>query len=49
MQNPDVMRELQSRGAELEVRENDKKQIQVPLIPAEELQQVLAKLGLEVP
>jgi hypothetical protein len=47
LQIPEVLKQLESRGTEIELKENDKKQIQVPLISADELQQVFAKLGIE--
>ncbi len=47
LQNPEVLKQLESRGTEVEVKENDKKQIQLPLISADDLQQILAKLGIE--
>ena len=47
LDNPDVLKELRARGVELELNENDKKQIQLPLISAEDLQQTLARLGIE--
>jgi hypothetical protein len=33
---------------ELEVKENDKKQIQLTLIPAAETQRILTQLGIDV-
>lgn len=47
VQNPDLLRQLQSKGVEVELRENDKKQIQLPLISAEDYQQILARLGID--
>lgn len=46
VQNPEVIKELESRGTEVEVKENDSKQIQLPVISASDFQQVLTKLGL---
>ena len=48
LQNPDVLKEMQSKGTEVELKENDKKQIQLPLITAGDMQQIYAKLGIEV-
>lgn len=47
LQNPDVIKQIESKGADVELAEKDKKQIQLPLISADEFQQVLAKLGLD--
>ena len=47
MQNPDFQKEIESRGVEVEVKENEKKQIQLGLISADDLGQTLAKLGLD--
>ncbi len=47
LENPDLLKELASRGVDVEVKENDKKQIQVPLISAVDLQQITARLGIE--
>ncbi len=46
LQNPDILRELGSRGVELDLRENDKKQLQLTMIPAEEMKQILARLNI---
>ena len=40
--------ELQSKGVEIEVKENDKKQIQLPLITEDEMQQIYTRLGIEI-
>ncbi len=47
MQNPDVLKQLESRATEIEVNENDKKQIQLSVISASDLQQVFARLGID--
>lgn len=47
MQNPDVQKEFASRGVEVELKENDKKQIQLPLIPADDVQRLFSQLGIE--
>ncbi len=49
LQNPDVLKELQSKGTEVDLDENDKKQIEAPLVTAEQMQEIYAKLGIEVP
>lgn len=46
-QDPELRSELQSKSVEVDVKENDKKQIQLSLISAEEFQQLLARLGIE--
>jgi hypothetical protein len=48
MDNPDFLKQLESKGVELEVKENDKKQIQLTLIPAAETQRILTQLGIDV-
>ncbi len=48
MQSPDVLKEIESRGVEVDAKENDKKQIQLPLISADDFQQILTKLGMDV-
>ena len=47
MQNPNLLKELESKGTEVEVNENDKKQIQLPVISAEDMQQIYSRLGIE--
>jgi hypothetical protein len=47
LQDPDVLKQLEGRGTELEVKENDKKQIQLSVIPATDVQQVFARLGID--
>jgi protocatechuate 3,4-dioxygenase beta subunit len=47
LQNPEVSKELASRGVDLDVQENDKKQLQLQVLPAADLQQLLARLGIE--
>lgn len=47
MDNPDFLKQLESMGVDFEVKENDKKQIQLTLIPAAEIQRILAQLGIE--
>lgn len=41
-QNPEILKQLASRGTEFEVKENDRKQITLPLLSAEELKQLEA-------
>lgn len=48
MQNPEVLKQLEPKGVEVDVQENDKKQIQLPLITEDEMQQIYARLGIEV-
>jgi hypothetical protein len=47
LDNPQVLDALQSRGIEVEVKENDKKDIQLKIIPSDDFQQVLTKLGID--
>ena len=47
LQNPDLLKELASKGTDVDLKENDKKQIQLVVIPASELQQITARLGIE--
>ena len=47
LQNPDLLKELASKGTDVDLKENDKKQIQLVIIPASELQQITARLGIE--
>lgn len=49
LQNPDVLKQLEDKGVEVELKENDRKQIQLPLITEENMQQIYSKLGIEVP
>lgn len=49
LQNQDLVRELASRGVDVEVKENDRKQIQLNLITEEDMQQIYMKLGIEAP
>lgn len=48
MENPDVLKQLESKGVEIDVKENEQKQIQLPLITEDEMQQIYARLGIEV-
>ena len=47
LSNPQVLEALQGKGTEVEVKENDKKDIQLKIIPSDDFQQVLAKLGID--
>ena len=46
VQNPEVLKQLEQRGTDVEVKENDKKQIQLPLISTDDFQQLLARAGI---
>ena len=46
-QNPAVRKQFESRAAEIELNENDKKQIQLSVISSADTQQMLASLGIE--
>jgi hypothetical protein len=48
-QNPDFIRLMQSRGVSVDVQENDRKQVQLSMIPLSDIQQVMAQLGLRTP
>lgn len=47
LQNPDVLKQLESKGEVFEVKENEKKQVQLPLIPRDEVDQLYARLGIQ--
>ncbi|MDQ2946945.1 MAG: hypothetical protein M3Y27_13550, partial [Acidobacteriota bacterium] len=47
LQNPDVLKQLAAMGTEIEAKENDKKQIQLKIIPAADIQELLARLGID--
>ncbi len=49
LQNPDVLKQLEGKGVDVEVKENDKKQIQLPLVSEEAMRQIYSKLGIDVP
>jgi hypothetical protein len=49
LQNPEVLKELRSKGTAVDLNENDNKHIEVPLITAEQMQEIYTKLGIEVP
>ncbi len=49
LQNPEVLKQLESRGTDVELKENDRKQVQLPLISADDVQQVFARLGIDSP
>jgi hypothetical protein len=47
MDNPDFVKQIESKGVEVELKENDKKQVQLTLIPSADTQKILAQLGIE--
>jgi len=47
LQDPDVLKQLESKATEVEIKENDRKQIQLPLISSADLQQIFARLGID--
>ncbi len=47
MDNPDFLKQIESKGVEVELKENEKKQVQLTLIPATDTQKILAQLGIE--
>lgn len=46
LQNPEVLRFLAAKGVEVDLKENDEKQIQLTLIPLAVMNQVLARLHI---
>jgi hypothetical protein len=48
LQNADVLKQLEPKGTDVELKQNDKKQIQLPLISGDDMQQIYARLGIEV-
>lgn len=46
-QNPEILKQLASKGTEFEVKENERKQVNLPLIGADELNQLMAQTGAE--
>jgi protocatechuate 3,4-dioxygenase beta subunit len=49
LQNPDLLKQLESKGTDVEVKEHDNKQIQVPLIAQDDLQRIYSQLGIQAP
>jgi SdrD B-like domain len=47
LQDPEFAKEVSSHGTEIELRENDKKQIQLAIVPEREVHQVEARLGID--
>lgn len=47
LQNPDLLKQLEGKSPLFEVKENEKKQVQLPLIPRDELNQIYARLGVQ--
>jgi hypothetical protein len=47
MDNPDFLKQLASKGVDVEVKENEKKQLTLTLVPAADTQRMLAQLGIE--
>jgi hypothetical protein len=47
LQNPDLLKQLESKSPLFEVKENEKKQVQLTLIPRDELNQMYARLGVQ--
>ena len=45
-QNPELLKALQPKATDVQVKENDKLQIQLPLISSEDLRQIVAQAGL---
>jgi len=47
LQNPDLLKQLESKSPLFEVKENEKKQVQLPLITRDELDQINARVGAQ--
>lgn len=47
LQNPELLKQLESKGSSVEVKENDKKQIQLPLISLDDLNQLFLRAGVQ--
>jgi hypothetical protein len=47
LQNPDMLKQLESKSPVFDVKENEKKQVQLPLIPRDEMAQIYARLGVQ--
>lgn len=48
LENPDVVKLLSNSGTDVDLNENDRKQIQLPLISADDTTQLLARAGVEM-
>ena len=46
LQNPDVLKQLESKGVEVELKENDKKQVPLTPIPANDMRELFGRLGI---
>ncbi|HSU58845.1 MAG TPA: carboxypeptidase regulatory-like domain-containing protein, partial [Bryobacteraceae bacterium] len=47
MDNPDFLKQLESKGVEVDLKENGNQQVQLTLIPAADTQRILAQLGID--
>jgi hypothetical protein len=47
VEDPDMAKELAALGTDVELKENDKRQIQLPVISSAEVRQIMARLGVE--
>jgi len=47
LQNPDMLKQLESKGSLFEVKENEKKQVQLPLILSDDIAQIYARVGID--
>lgn len=47
LQDPELVRAIANEGTDLEIKENDHKQIQLSVIPQDNLNQILARFGLD--
>lgn len=48
LENPDVVKLLSGSGTDVDLNENDRKQIQLPLTSADDTKQLLARAGVEM-
>ena len=47
-QNPEFLQSMQSQGISLEIGENGRQQIQLPLLALEQVEQAAGRIGLQV-
>jgi hypothetical protein len=48
LQNPNLLKQLQSMGTAVELKENDRKQVSLERVPASDSRALFAKLGLDL-
>ncbi len=47
LENPAILKALEGKGTAVELKESDKKQLELPIISADDMQQILTELGLQ--